>query len=232
MERAIARPQIGTDGHRLLAPGRSVADVRGPPEPAVSREDAVLDSITFVGNLCKEPELRETPSGDAVVSLRLANTARRFDRARGEWVDGSTTFLDVSAWGALARNVAASLHTGHRVVVAGQLRERRYEHKDGGIRVAYDVRADVVAADLTHHSALLTKVRRDRLGPDRDDLISEAAGAPSDGTSGHEAVTWPTEGELALLDAARQEAVEGPAVAPEEGYDGRAPSDVTALEPA
>lgn len=133
----------------------------------------MLDSVTLVGNLTKDPELRFTPSGAAVVSLRLASTPRRFDRATASYVDGPATFVTVSAWRGLAENVAESLKKGDRAVVTGRLRQRTWEHKDGGTRSDVEIDADAVGADLTYRVARLSKVVRDRPGRERYD---EAAG--------------------------------------------------------
>lgn len=170
----------------------------------------MLDSLTFVGNLCKDPVLRQTRDGADVVDLRLANTARRLDAATGAYVDGATTFLDVNVWGSTARNAALTLKTGHQVVVIGQLRQRTYEHPSGGTRVVHELRADIVAADLTFQNGTLLRVKRDRPGRGRDDALGlpqetdqpEESDQP-EGPVGMEGTPWPTPAELAELDAAR-----------------------------
>lgn len=102
-----------------------------------------LPTITVIGNLTADPELRFTNSGKAVVSLRIACNDRRKNDA-GEWVDGDTTYLDAVSWNA-AEQIANELKKGQRIIVTGALKQRDYETKSGEKRTAYEVTADGVA---------------------------------------------------------------------------------------
>lgn len=102
-----------------------------------------LPTITVIGNLTADPELRFTNSGKAVVSLRLACNDRRKNEA-GEWVDGDTTYLDAVAWNA-AEQIANELKKGQRIIITGTLKQRDYETKSGEKRTAYEVTCDGVA---------------------------------------------------------------------------------------
>ena len=88
-------------------------------------------TITIIGNLTDDPELRFTPSGAAVAKFRVASTPRTLDRASGEWKDGEPLFLSCTVWRQAAENVAESLQRGARVIVSGRLRQRSYETKEG-----------------------------------------------------------------------------------------------------
>ena len=88
-------------------------------------------TITLVGNLTADPELRFTPSGAAVANFTVASTPRTFDRQSNEWKDGETLFMRCSVWRDAAENVAESLHRGTRVVVTGRLKSRSYDTKEG-----------------------------------------------------------------------------------------------------
>ena len=76
-------------------------------------------TITVVGNLTDDPELRFTPSGAAVAKFRIASTPRTMDRQSGEWKDGEPLFLACNVWRQAAENVAESLQRGARVIVSG-----------------------------------------------------------------------------------------------------------------
>lgn len=103
--------------------------------------------ITMPGNLVADPELRYTPNGVAVASLRIASTPRM--NKGGKWVDaGDTVFLDVVAWRTLGENAANELHKGDRVTVNGRLRQRSYETKEGQKRTVYEIHADDIAPSL------------------------------------------------------------------------------------
>ncbi|MCT2085081.1 single-stranded DNA-binding protein [Microbacterium enclense] len=105
------------------------------------------DHITLVGNVVGDPEERATRGGDPIAAFRLAVSERRFDRDRGQWIDGHTNYYAVSVFGELGRNALESLHKGERVIVAGRLRLREWE-TDAKRGVSADVTADAVGHDL------------------------------------------------------------------------------------
>jgi single stranded DNA-binding protein len=88
-------------------------------------------SITIIGNLVSDPELRYTPTGQAVATFRVASTPRFMDRTTNEWKDGDSLFLSCNVWRQAAENVAESLQRGMRVIVNGRLRQRSYETREG-----------------------------------------------------------------------------------------------------
>src|SRR3982075_821470 len=96
-------------------------------------------TITVVGNLTADPELRFTPSGAAVASFTVASTPRTFDRASAEWKDGDALFMRCSIWRQAAENVAESLTRGMRVVVQGRLQQRSFETREGEKRTVIEM---------------------------------------------------------------------------------------------
>ena len=72
-------------------------------------------TITIIGNLTGDPELRFTPSGAAVANFTVASTPRTFDRQTGEWKDGDTLYMRCSIWRESAENLTESLTKGARV---------------------------------------------------------------------------------------------------------------------
>lgn len=86
-------------------------------------------TITVIGNLTSDPELRFSPSGDAVANFTIASTPRTFDRQSNEWKDGETLFLRASIWREAAENVAESLTKGMRVIAQGNLKMRQFDDK-------------------------------------------------------------------------------------------------------
>src|SRR3954469_16200941 len=101
-------------------------------------------TITVVGNLTADPELRFTPSGAAVASFTVAATPRTLDRQSGEWKDGDALFMRCNIWRQAAENVAESLTRGARVIVTGRLRQRSYETKEGEKRTVVELEVDEV----------------------------------------------------------------------------------------
>ena len=104
--------------------------------------------VTIIGNLVDDPELRFTPSGQAVSNFRVASTPRTFDKQSNEWKDGEATFLSCSAWRQMAENVAESLRKGDRVIVNGRMKQRTYEHSSGEKRTVMEIDVEEIGPSL------------------------------------------------------------------------------------
>ena len=118
--------------------------------------------ITVIGNLVDDPQLRFTPSGQAVANFRVASTPRFLDKQTNEWKDGDSLFLTCNVWRQAAENCAETLQRGMRVIVSGRLRQRSYETKEGEKRTVYEVEVDDVGPSLRNASAKITKTDRSR----------------------------------------------------------------------
>jgi len=116
--------------------------------------------ITVIGNLVDDPQLRYTPTGQAVANFRVASTPRFMDRQTNEWKDGDSLFLSCNVWRQAAENVAESLQRGMRVIVSGRLRQRSYETKEGEKRTVYEVEVDEVGPSLRNASAKVVRSSR------------------------------------------------------------------------
>ena len=103
---------------------------------------ANINRVVLVGNLTKDPELRHTPSGTAVCSLRIAVNSRRRDEA-GQWVD-KPNYFDVSIFGNQAESSAQYLSKGRPVGIDGRLDWREWDAQDGTKRQAVEIIADSV----------------------------------------------------------------------------------------
>ncbi|WP_410609848.1 single-stranded DNA-binding protein [Amycolatopsis sp. lyj-109] len=117
-------------------------------------------TVTVVGNLTSDPELRFTPAGSAVANFTVASTPRVFNRESGAWRDGDALFLRCNLWREYAENVAESLVRGTRVVVHGRLRQRSYDTKEGERRTVVELEVDEIGPSLRYATAKLTKVSR------------------------------------------------------------------------
>ena len=117
-------------------------------------------TITVIGNLTNDPELRFTPSGSAVANFTIASTPRTFDRQPNEWKDGETLFLRASVWREAAENVAESLTKGMRVIVNGRLKSRSYETKEGEKRTVIELEVDEIGPSLRYANAKVNRTQR------------------------------------------------------------------------
>ena len=114
-------------------------------------------TITVIGNLTADPELRWTQSGAAVADFTVASTPRTYDRNAGEWRDGDTLFMRCSVWRETAENVAESLRKGMRVIVQGRLTQRSYDTQQGERRTVVELQVDEVGPSLRRARAQVTR---------------------------------------------------------------------------
>ncbi|TPW10595.1 MAG: ssb [Acidimicrobiaceae bacterium] len=97
------------------------------------------NTVTVVGNLTRDPELRFTTGGKGIASFGLA-VNRRYQQ-NGEWQE-KVSFFNISAWDQLGENAAASLTKGTRIIVTGRLEQREYETSAGDKRSVVEIVAD------------------------------------------------------------------------------------------
>ncbi len=116
------------------------------------------NSVTLVGNATRDPELRYTTGGRGVASFGLA-VNRRYQQ-NGEWQE-QTSFFNITAWGELGENAAASLTKGSRVIVTGRLQQRDYETREGEKRTIVEVIADELGPSLRWAQAQVERISRD-----------------------------------------------------------------------
>jgi single-strand DNA-binding protein len=155
-------------------------------------------TITVVGNLTNDPELRFTPSGAAVASFTIASNSRYLDKATNEWKDSEPVFMRCSVWRQYAENVAESLTRGTRVIATGRLKQRSYDNRDGQKVTVLEMEVDDVGPALRTATAKVTKVARagggfggdagfggsPAGGTDSDPWATQSGGAPAAGGGG------------------------------------------------
>ncbi len=116
------------------------------------------NSVTLIGNLVDDPELRFTPSGVAMAKIRLAVNRRWRDRNQ-EWQE-ETSFFGGTCWREMAESVAESLQKGTRVIVTGQLEQRSWETQEGDRRSIIEIRIDEIGPSLRWATATVTRTPR------------------------------------------------------------------------
>ncbi|HEV2427191.1 MAG TPA: single-stranded DNA-binding protein [Acidimicrobiales bacterium] len=117
------------------------------------------NSITVVGNITRDPELKFLNSGQAAVRFSVAVNRRWQNRQTQEWEE-RTSYFEVTGYGAMAENAANSLTKGARVVVTGRLEQRSWETDQGDKRSVVEINADEIAPSLRFATATVTKVPR------------------------------------------------------------------------
>jgi len=121
------------------------------------------NTVTLVGNVTRDPEIRYTPSGQTVATFGLAVNRRWQNKATNEWEE-QVSFFDVKCWSQMAENVAESVPRGTRVIVTGRLEQRSWETDNGEKRSKVEVVADEIAPSLRWATAQVTKIERSAAG--------------------------------------------------------------------
>jgi single-strand DNA-binding protein len=117
------------------------------------------NTVTVIGNVTRDPELRFTPSGQAIATFGLAVNRRWMNRQTQQW-DEQTSFFDIVCWAQLGQNVSESLQKGSRVIVSGRLEQRSWETQEGDKRSKVEIVADEVGPSLRWATADITKNER------------------------------------------------------------------------
>jgi single-strand DNA-binding protein len=139
--------------------------------------------ITIVGNVTRDPELKFTAAGKAIVGFGVAVNPRRYDKDKQEWVEGEPSFYRCSAFGPLAENIANCIGKGTRVIVTGDLFERRWE-ENGEKKSGWQVNADAVGPDLSWAQAKVQKMARSHDVPPDDPWATASSTRPEPATAG------------------------------------------------
>ena len=116
-------------------------------------------TVTIVGNVTRDPEIRYTAGGAAKASFSVAVSRRWQNRQTSEWEE-QTSFLNVVCWREMAENVAESIGKGTRVVVTGRLEQRSWETEQGEKRSVVEIVADDVAPSLLFATAEVHRIER------------------------------------------------------------------------
>ncbi len=123
------------------------------------------NTVTVVGNVTRDPELRFTPSGMAIASFGLAVNRVWNDRQTNERKE-QVSFFDVKCWAQLGENVTASVFKGNRVIVSGRLEQQSWETEDGQKRSKVEIVADEVGPSLRWATAQINRNERKEGGGD------------------------------------------------------------------
>ncbi len=114
-----------------------------PPENAYFRFMAGINKVILVGNLGQNPDVRYTPNGVPVCTLRVATSESYTDRASGERIT-TTEWHNVVLWRSLAETAGKYLQTGSQVYLEGKLKTRNWQDQQGQQRYTTEVVADVM----------------------------------------------------------------------------------------
>ena len=117
------------------------------------------NTVTVIGNVTRDPELRFTPSGQAIATFGLAVNRRWQNRQTQEWEE-QVSFFDITCWAQLGQNVADTLVKGSRAIVTGRLEQRSWETDQGDKRSKVEILADEVGPSLRWATADITRNER------------------------------------------------------------------------
>ena len=118
-----------------------------------------MNNVSVVGNATRDPELRFTPSGQAIATFGIAVNRSWRNKQSNEWEE-AVSFFDVTCWAQMAENVAESVTKGTRVLVSGRLEQRSWETNDGEKRSKVEIVAEEIGPSLRFATAGVTKNER------------------------------------------------------------------------
>jgi single-strand DNA-binding protein len=134
-----------------------------------------LNKCLIIGNLGRDPEMRYTPSGQAVTQFTVA-VNRNYKDQQGDWQE-ETEWFRVVAWGPLAERTAEYLRKGNKVFIEGRLQTRQWEGQDGQKRYTTELIANTI-------QNLERRPRDESAGGPVDDMPGQRAPEPSAGGGG------------------------------------------------
>ena len=140
-------------------------------------------TVTIVGNLTRDPEIRYTTGGAAKASFGVAVSRRWQNRQSQEWEE-QTSFFNVVCWREMAENVAESLGKGSRVMITGRLEQRSWETENGDKRSVVEIVADEVGPSLRWATAAVNRNERRGGGAGSAGGGSDFGGAGTSGGGG------------------------------------------------
>lgn len=117
------------------------------------------NTVTVVGNLTRDPELRFTQTGRARALFGVAVNRRWYNKQTNDW-EQEVSYFNVVCWAELAENSAESLAKGNRVIVTGRLDQRSWETDNGETRSVVEIVADEIAPSLRWATAEVTRIPR------------------------------------------------------------------------
>ena len=117
-------------------------------------------TLTIIGALTGDPELRYTPSGVPVANFTVASNPRVFHQLTGQWRDGDPLFLRCQLWREPAENIAECLTKGTRIIATGRLQQRSYQDRHGEQRTVIELLVDEIGPSLKWATAKVDKRTR------------------------------------------------------------------------
>lgn len=117
-----------------------------------------MNTLTVVGNMATDPDLRYTPSGSPVANFSIAETPRKFNSQSGKWEDvGEPNFFRCNVWNQQAENVAESLKKGIRVIAIGKLRTEKYERNGETVTSTNNLDIEHIGPSLAFATTAVTR---------------------------------------------------------------------------
>jgi single-strand DNA-binding protein len=136
------------------------------------------NAVTIIGSATRDPELKYTPSGQAVAQFGVAVNRRWQNKTTQEWEE-QVSFFDVKCWAQMAENVCSTIAKGTRVVVVGRLEQRSWETDQGEKRSKVEIVADDVAPSLRWATAQVQRIERENAEQHRGKAAPTPVNAPA-----------------------------------------------------
>jgi len=131
------------------------------------------NSVSIIGRLTRDPEIRRTTSSKSVCKFDIAISSRFKDKSTGEWKDGDPTFIPIVVWGELSDKLADKIKKGMPVYVEGRLQTNSWTTTDGTKKSRLEVIASRVQILIKLEKEQTEEVEEDFVKGKADDMDSE-----------------------------------------------------------
>jgi len=178
---------------RVTADEMILLDPRNP-HPTLAEGSIVggaLNQAEVVGNVTRDPELRQTPNGNSVVSFGVATNFSWKDRA-GETQE-KTEFHNIVAWDDLAKSIAETFRKGRKVYIRGRLQTRSWETPDGNKRYTTEIISESALALGVANTEIGTPAMRTEVSTSQPEAKTETTAVPENPAGAVPSVNYESE---------------------------------------
>ena len=141
------------------------------------------NTVTIVGTITQDLELRHTPNGAAVVDINIAQN-KRVRQPDGTWEQGDAMYFVCTVWQDMAEHANATLQKGMRVIVTGRLDYQTWENTEGQVRSTIKVVADEIGPSLRWATANVERISGGSMGDSPQGGASPDSTPPSNDKEG------------------------------------------------
>ena len=139
-----------------------------------------MNELSITGNAVSDPRIWVSPRGDTRATFRFAYNHRYFSKSSNEWIDGGTSYLDVSCWRQLAEHVIETVSKGMPLIVVGAVRVKQIPASNDPTttRNFIEVEATAIGPDLAKGIATFARTKKPQVEEQEHRALAEVTALP------------------------------------------------------